>query len=201
MKNRTQWSLGAKLALIGAPFLLLALLATAATLWVSWQLDGGAAAVNEAGRMRMQSYRMALSIGIVQPDLLPDQVKEFDQSLAILRHGDPERPLFVPWDDAVQARFQAVEKSWAEFRFRWIESHPDELSNLRADTVNFAARIDDLVTSIESHMALWTAILHLLQLALLAMAVLSAAVLLFTGYLFVLEPVNQLKQAIDRILL
>jgi two-component system nitrate/nitrite sensor histidine kinase NarX len=32
------------------------------TLWVSWQLDGGAAAVNEAGRMRMQSYRMALSI-------------------------------------------------------------------------------------------------------------------------------------------
>jgi two-component system nitrate/nitrite sensor histidine kinase NarX len=38
------------------PFLLLALLST---LWVSWQLDGGAAAVNEAGRMRMQAYRMA----------------------------------------------------------------------------------------------------------------------------------------------
>ena len=199
MKNRTQWSLGAKLALIGAPFLLLALLATAATLWVSWQLDGGAAAVNEAGRMRMQSYRMALSIGIAQPDLLPDQVKEFDQSLALLRHGDPERPLFVPWDDTVEARFHAVEKSWAEYRLRWIESRPNELRDLRADTVNFAARINDLVTSIESHMALWTAILHLLQLALLAMAVLSAAVLLFTGYLFVLEPVNQLKQAIDRI--
>ena len=57
-----RWSLGSKLALVGLPFLVLALLSTAATLWVSWQLDGGAAAVNEAGRMRMQSYRMALSI-------------------------------------------------------------------------------------------------------------------------------------------
>jgi two-component system nitrate/nitrite sensor histidine kinase NarX len=199
MKNRTQWSLGTKLALIGAPFLLLALLSTAATLWVSWQLDGGAAAVNEAGRMRMQSYRMALSIGIAQTELLPQQVKEFDQSLALLRHGDPVRPLFVPWDAAVQARFEAIESSWAQYRLRWIESTPNTLTDLRSDTVKFASQIDGLVTSIEAHLALWTAILHLLQLALLAMAVLSAAVLLFTGYLFVLEPVNQLKLAIDRI--
>lgn len=199
MKNRTQWRLGNKLALIGAPFLLLALLSTAATLWVSWQLDGGAAAVNEAGRMRMQSYRMALSIGIAQTELLPDQVTEFDQSLALLRHGDPDRPLFVPSDDAVHARFQAVEEGWAQYRLRWIDSTPDALNSLRADTVKFSGQINDLVMSIEAHMATWTAILHLLQLTLLAMAVLSAAVLLFTGYLFVLEPVNQLKQAIDRI--
>lgn len=199
MKNRTQWSLGTKLALIGAPFLLLALLSTAATLWVSWQLDGGAAAVNEAGRMRMQSYRMALSIGIAQTDLLPEQVRQFDQSLALLRNGDPVRPLFVPWDAAVQARFQAVESSWAQYRLRWIETTPDTLTDLRSDTVKFASQIDGLVASIEAHLALWTAILHLLQLALLAMAVLSAAVLLFTGYLFVLEPVSQLKLAIDRI--
>src|SRR5450759_2635197 len=97
-----QWTLGAKLAMVGAPFLLLALLSTAATLWVSWQLDGGAAAVNEAGRMRMQSYRMALSIGTGQTSALTEQVKEFDQSLAVLHSGDPERPLFVPWDDTVR---------------------------------------------------------------------------------------------------
>ena len=46
--------------------MLLVLLSTAATLWVSWQLDGGAAAVNEAGRMRMQAYRMSLSVGLNQ---------------------------------------------------------------------------------------------------------------------------------------
>ena len=58
-----QWPLGAKLALVSLPFLLLGLLTTALTLWVSWQLDGGAAAVNEAGRMRMQTYRMAWLAG------------------------------------------------------------------------------------------------------------------------------------------
>ena len=52
-----QWSLGLKLALVATPFLLLTLLAIGATLWVSWQLEGGAAAVNEAGRLRMQTYR------------------------------------------------------------------------------------------------------------------------------------------------
>jgi two-component system nitrate/nitrite sensor histidine kinase NarX len=199
MTPNKHWSLGAKLALVGAPFLLLALLSTAATLWVSWQLDGGAAAVNEAGRMRMQSYRMSLSIGTGETSALPEQVKQFDQSLALLRNGDPERPLFVPWDDTVRARFETVGQNWTDFRSRWIDARPSDLRNLRAATVAFSSHIDALVTGIESHMAHWTAMLHLLQMTMLAMAVLGAAVLLFTGYLFVLEPVSQLKQAIEKI--
>jgi two-component system nitrate/nitrite sensor histidine kinase NarX len=193
------WGLGAKLALVGAPFLLLALLSTAATLWVSWQLDGGAAAVNEAGRMRMQSYRMALSIGTGETSALTEQVKEFDQSLVVLRDGDPERPLFVPWDDTVRAQFVAVEQDWAAFQSRWIDAKPSAVRDLRADTVTFSSHINALVTGIESHMARWTALLHLLQMTMLAMAILGAAVLLYTGYLFVLEPVGQLKQAIEKI--
>jgi two-component system nitrate/nitrite sensor histidine kinase NarX len=199
MTTHKHWSLGAKLALVGTPFLLLALLSTAATLWVSWQLDGGAAAVNEAGRMRMQSYRMALSIGTGETSALAEQVKEFDQSLATLHSGDPERPLFVPWDNTVRERFATVEQDWAHFRSRWIDAKPSALRDLRAETVAFASHINDLVTGIESHMAHWTAILHMLQMSMLAMAILGAAVLLFTGYLFVLEPVGQLKQAIEKI--
>lgn len=199
MTTHKHWSLGAKLALVGAPFLLLALLSTAATLWVSWQLDGGAAAVNEAGRMRMQSYRMSLSIGTGETSALAEQVREFDQSLDTLRSGDPERPLFVPWDDTVRARFDTVEKDWAAFRSRWIDTKPSSVRDLRADTVAFSSHINAMVTAIESHMAHWTAMLHLLQMTMLAMAILGAAVVLFTGYLFVLEPVGQLKQAIDKI--
>ncbi len=91
MKRRKHWSLSAKLTLVGTPFLLLALLATAATLWVSWQLDGGAAAVNEAGRMRMQAYRLSLSLSTAEQQAVAPQVREFEDSLAVLRHGDPER--------------------------------------------------------------------------------------------------------------
>jgi two-component system nitrate/nitrite sensor histidine kinase NarX len=199
MKFAKHWSLGAKLALIGAPFLLLALLSTAATLWVSWQLDGGAAAVNEAGRMRMQSYRMSLSIGTGETSALAEQVKEFHQSLTVLRNGDPERPLFVPWDDTVRARFATVERDWANYQARWIDDRPSTRRDLRPDTVAFSSHINALVTGIEAHMARWTALLHLLQMTMLAMAILGAVVLLYTGYLFVLEPVGQLKQAIEKI--
>jgi len=193
------WSLGTKLALVGAPFLLLALLSTAATLWVSWQLDGGAAAVNEAGRMRMQAYRMALAIGTDERGVLAQQVLEFEKSLNTLRHGDVERPLFVPWDNAVRAGFALVEQDWRGFQERWIQVRPDNVEGLSAETVVFTTHINAFVMGIESHIAHWTAMLHLLQMSMLAMAVSGAAVLLFTGYLFVLEPVGQLKQAIEKI--
>jgi two-component system nitrate/nitrite sensor histidine kinase NarX len=199
MNPHKHWSLGAKLALVGAPFLLLALLSTALTLWVSWQLDGGAAAVNEAGRMRMQSYRMSLAIGTGQTEALTAQVREFEHSLTTLRTGDPERPLFVPWDNTLRARFETVEKDWLNYQARWVTSQPIAVGPLRDETLAFAEHIDQLVSSIESHIAHWTAMLHLLQMSMLAMAVLGAAVLLYTGYLFVLEPVGQLKQAIEKI--
>jgi two-component system nitrate/nitrite sensor histidine kinase NarX len=199
MKLHKFWSLGAKLALVSAPFLLLALISTAATLWVSWQLDGGAAAVNEAGRMRMQSYRLALSIGTGETSALAEQVRQFDKSLAELRDGNPARPLFVPWDTEVSARFQAVERDWAQFRARWIESKPAVLLDLRDETVVFATHIDELVTAIESHMAHWTALLHTLQVIILAIAILGAVVLIYTGNFLVLGPVGQLKKAIEQI--
>lgn len=199
MKATRQWSLGAKLMLVGVPFLLLVLLATAATLWVSWQLDGGAAAVNEAGRMRMQSYRMSLSIGTQETDPLPQQVQEFNQSLATLKIGDPERPLFVPWDTETRARFAVIESDWARYQARWITTKPAGFQTLRDNTITFSANIDAFVSGIETHIARWTALLHLLQLSMLALVVIAATILLYTGYLFVLEPVGQLKQAIEKI--
>ena len=106
MTSTRQWSLGTKLALLGTPFLLLVLLSTVATLWISWQLDGGAAAVNEAGRLRMQAYRLAWTSvwdgeGLERRQML----QGFDRSIALLERGDVERPLFVPWDAEVRRDF------------------------------------------------------------------------------------------------
>ncbi len=199
MKNRPHWNLGGKIALVAAPFLALALISITTTLWVSWQLDGGAAAVNEAGRMRMQAYRLSLSIGTGARDALPGQVADFERSLALLRSGDPERPLFMPWDDTVHGQFEVVESGWKSFRQRWTSTHPEPVVGLVASATGFVAEIDELVAGIETHMSRWTALLHLLQMAMMALAVLGAAVLLYTGYLLVLEPVGHLKQAIQRI--
>ncbi len=199
MHDRRHWNLGAKLVLVAAPFLLLALLSIAMTLWVSWQLEGGAAAVNEAGRMRMQAYRMSLSISAQQPQDLPALAQEFGRGLDILRNGDPSRPLFVPWDDTVRARFAAVQQDWGRYQSRWIDGGEAQLDLLQRETAGFVAAIDALVQGIESHMSRWTALLHLSQLMTMALAVIGTAALVYTGYLFVLEPLGQLKQALARI--
>ncbi len=199
MTQPRHWSLGAKLMLVGTPFLVLAMLAVALTLWVSWQLDGGAAAVNEAGRLRMQAYRMAMSASIQDAAALRRQATEFERSLALLREGDPERPLFVPWDDAVAARFGEVEAHWLRFAPRWLAAQTGSLAALPADTAEFVAEVDAFVAAIEAHMSRWTALLHLCQFGMLLLAVAASVVLLYAGYRFVLEPLGQLKNAAQRL--
>jgi two-component system nitrate/nitrite sensor histidine kinase NarX len=200
MRIARHWPLGAKLALVAMPFLLLAMAAIGVLVWMSLQLEGGAASVNEAGRMRMQAYRMVLAAGSGDAIALPGQLREFERSLRLLREGDSARPLFVPWDDTVRQRFSAVESDWRQFRERIdVDSRKSAGRTPAADATAFVSHIDELVASIEAHLSRWTSLMHLLQLALMALAVTGAATLLYTGYLFVLEPVAMLNQAIHRI--
>ncbi len=198
-RHPRHWNLGAKLVVAGMPFLLVGLAIIAATFGVSWQLDGGAAAVNEAGRMRMQAVRLSLSIATNDHQALPGYVEQFEQSIELLRNGDPERPLFVPWDDAVRADFALIERDWTLYRSRRLTARSDSPEALRADTAAFTTHIDALVAAIERHMSRWTALLLLLQVAMMTLAVVGTAVLLYTGHRFVLEPVVQLKEATERI--
>lgn len=192
-------SLSAKLILVGTPFLLMALCAIAATLWVSWHLDGGVAAVNEAGRMRMQTYRMALTASTNDNNSVPELITRFNQSLQLLRTGDPERPLFLPLEESVQSNMDKVERNWRVYQLQLVQNRTTDLNELRTQTIHFVSNVDALVGSIESYMARWTAILHLLQMAVLAFVLLGATVILVTGYVLVYEPVTQLKAAIQKI--
>jgi two-component system nitrate/nitrite sensor histidine kinase NarX len=102
--KQSRWSLSAKLALVGAPFLLLALISTGATLWISWQLDGGAAAVNEAGRMRMQAHRMALTVGSAARGAgTASAHPEIRRESCAAAQRRPRRPPQVPWDKTAPA--------------------------------------------------------------------------------------------------
>ncbi len=200
MKTLRHWTLGAKLFLIAAPFLLLSFFSIAVLVSLSWQLEGGAASVNEAGRMRMQAFRMALSVQSGERAALPLQIAEFEQSLALLRDGDPRRPLLVPWNPRLQSSFAAVEQNWLQLKQQFFNSVPvADARSLGTETSAFASRINTFVAGIEAHLARWTALMNLLQLALLAMAVIGAAILVYVGHLFVLEPVGLLKQAVARL--
>jgi len=150
--------------------------------------------------MRMQAYRISLSVGLGLPDAVQqNQIREFDQSMSLLRTGNPERPLFVPWDDRVREKYDLVARDWSDFRSRWLEGKQDDLAALSSETGAFVRGIDELVVGIESHMARWTALLYVFQMSVLALAIVGAAILIYTGYVFVLEPVGLLKRAIEKI--
>jgi len=193
-------SLSTKLIRIGASLLLVALASIGLTLWVTWQLEGGAAAVNEAGRMRMQTWRLASA---VQTSLAPAELQAlvglFDDSLKLLRTGDPSRPLFVPWDENVNVKFTQVEKLWAQQRGQWLASPALTAPASVAAAEEFVMAIDSLVLSIEQQLSRLTAVLNLFQFVMMALAIVGAVVMLFTGYMYVINPLATLRNGLRRV--
>ena len=195
------WTLTAKLVATGTTFLLLAIAAIGLTLWVAWKLEGGAAAVNEAGRMRMQTYRLALAVATPQREgaLSPPQLADaFERSIATLAAGDHARPLAVPWSPPVVAAFDRVRGEWRDLRTQWLVQGTSPVDRA-AGADAFVRDVDGLVLAIEHEIARWTAVLHLFQVGLMALAIASAIAVLYTGYVLVLDPVARLRRGLAAI--
>ncbi len=193
----SRWPLAAKLLTIGCAFLVLALGSIGLTLWVSWQLEGGAAAVNEAGRLRMQTYRLALILP--QPALAEERravLRAMEASLERLRVGDPSRPLFVPWNEAARSRFDDVRVRWQQLQAGWATA---PAAPPLAEVDGFVGRVDGLVGAIEQQLSDRTALLRSVQFLLMALAVASTVAFFYIGHLFVIDPLQRLRGAVSRI--
>ncbi len=197
---RWRRQLSTKFLATGVLLLVLALVSIGLTMWVTRQLDGGAAAVNEAGRMRMQAWRLASALLAEQPqDQVAARVAEFEASLALLRDGDPQRPLFVPWNDASRQQFDALQQAWLQLRPAWAAPSHANAASLVAQVEAFVPKVDDLVRTIENTMARLTAVLNLFQFVMMALAVAAAVLSIYIGYLFVIHPLQRLRQALQRV--
>lgn len=198
-------SLSTKLIRTGAALLVMALASIGLTLWVTWQLEGGAAAVNEAGRMRMQTWRLSSALLAQAPrDSQQALIGELDQSLRLLRSGDPGRPLFVPWNPNIRKQFERVERLWQEQKLGWEQGGSGIVTALSAMATQRAAdaqvsAIDELVLAIEQQLSRHTAILNLFQFLMMALAIGGAAVMLYTGFLYVILPLDHLSQGLRRV--
>lgn len=196
-------SLTTKLLALGAGFLLVALVSIGLTLWVTWKLEGGAAAVNEAGRLRMNMMRMVLVLQTepreAAQEAVHERARQFDASLELLRTGDPSRPLFVPWSDETRARFDAVRTQWTQARSGWTSPQAPGRAQTLAQADAFVQQVDGFVEAIELQIAGWTAALHLFQLFMMAVAVAAAVTFMAVSYLLVINPVARLQQAQARL--
>jgi two-component system nitrate/nitrite sensor histidine kinase NarX len=206
-------TLGFKLTALTVGALLLALVAIGLTLWSSWQLEGGAAAVNDAGSERMRTYRLLSTLSA--PDLAPaerearirDQVLEFERVLHAIDRGDPTRPLFLPKASAIRQQIDAIDREWVE-RMRptalQLAGEPDDARRLAGVTRfaavvdDFAGRIDRLVSSVERENARANGLLRSLQMALIAFAVLGAIGMIYLLFLLIIQPVTRLQDGIAR---
>ena len=193
-------TLSSKLVRIGTGLLVVALISISLTLWVTWQLSGSAAALNEAGRMRMQTWRLTSE---VQAQLAPSEIlaltREFDDSMRLLKNGDPSRPLFVPWDGEVQRRYAEVDRLWQSQKVRYTTQPTLDHGQWVVEANVFLKAIDDFVWSIEGQMAGLTAILNLFQIVMMALAIGAAVIMLYTGYMYVINPLSYLRDSLRKI--
>nr|WP_295130725.1 type IV pili methyl-accepting chemotaxis transducer N-terminal domain-containing protein [uncultured Roseateles sp.] len=189
-------SLVGKLALIQTSFLLVALASIAFTLWVSWQLEGGAGAINEAGRMRMLSYRMTLSHTEERETQLQEDVRNFDAMVGGLRKGDAQRPLFVPDTADCSDRLALVENQWPIFRASLLG--PTDAGELRQQADAFVAKVDELVGAIEHTIAARTAILGALCFGLVVLVVAASVAFVSGAFVWIIQPLQRLRDGLQQ---
>jgi len=174
-------------------YLGVALASIALSLWVTWQLEGGGAAVNEAGRLRMLTYRMAMDIAAGRRSEVPDSMVTFERTLELLRTGDPSRPLFVPPSDETRAELANVQGEWNRHK----ASLNPVTATVDAEGANrLVSSIDRFVAAIEARLAYWTSVLRTFQLTMVALAVAGAVALLYMSHAMVLDPLRRVGSAI-----
>ncbi|HAT32360.1 MAG TPA: transcriptional regulator [Janthinobacterium sp.] len=189
-------------------FLALALVAIGGTLFLSWQLEGSGAAINETGSLRMHTYRLTMLLTRLDEerprvDLAPAverQVHMIDQTLAALRRGDPQRPLFLPPGSDIVGQFRPIVASWkgslrpaALLLERSHEGPRPELRQFQRDADDFVVQVDTLVRLIEQDSARRTLWLRGSQLLLLAMAVGGTVSMIYLMFMLIIDPVNRLS--------
>ena len=199
-------SLSAKIIAIQVLFLTVALLSIGVTLLISWELEGGAAAINDAGSLRMRAYRLAFELADGRAGLsgparraLALELQEFDAVLATLKRGDPARPLLLPANTEVASLLAGVETRWSGLKAvaqRAVDGAPALIS--RIEVAAFVEATNVLVFRIEDDLARSTNLLYMLQLGLVGLAIAGAITLVYLAFLVIIQPVQRLREGMQR---
>jgi len=197
-------------------FFLVALTAISLTLFISWQLEGNAAAINDAGSQRMRTYRIAYLFS--QQSIVPaeqitlqksviDEVAIFDRVMHDLEHGDPKRPLFLPKEIEIEQLVQQMRDEWNdEMRPQILEilqmpqgtERTARLMRFQHAVERFVSHVNNLVSAVERSGIKSTTLLRLLQIALIILAVIGTFILIGFFFVMVIRPLEEMRDGIRR---
>jgi two-component system, NarL family, nitrate/nitrite sensor histidine kinase NarX len=189
-------TLSAKLVAVELAFLLVALLSIGATLYLSWTLEGSAAAINDAGSLRMRIYRVDLLAEQGNREAMYEALRDFDTVLDRLHTGDPGRPLALPQTRSIREQLSLLESEWTYLRPQLLAGS-EQLTLAQSDRL--VGIVDELVQRVERENAEATDLLRAAQLGLLALAIIGTVTLIYVSFLLVIRPLLRLSEAIDKV--
>lgn len=156
-------------------------------LYMADSLEGDAGAINQAGSLRMQAYRLAL-IADQDPANLHRQVQIMDATLgsaaiesALMRHSD---------SGLTQLHTRTLEQ-WQQ-TMRPLLELPANATAFRAEVPQFVAQIDDFVGTLQQSSEKNLEIIRGLQVGTLFVTVLIAFLLIFALNNKLVTPLRQL---------
>lgn len=200
---------------------LIALVAISSTLYVSWRLEGGAAAINNAGRERMRLYNIAFLIALQVGQTIPPQPQEatnlrvdieaeitqFEATLGNLLENDPHRSLSLYMDNDVRSQLRKLQQNWHDDikpGIRRILNAPQRmeqermLTEFRPVLEDFIDSVDLLVGMVESNNALVATLLRSFQIGLASLALVGTVLLIRLFSVIVVRPITRLQEGIQR---
>lgn len=201
MKRLFFQSLSVRLKLLMALWLMVALGAITFTLLLSWRMQGTGAAINDMGSLRMQSYRLGLSINGQAPEgLVSQQLLHFEQTLNNLKRGDPLRPLFLPNNQEIQLGMEKLLLEWRnQIKPHFQAALQRKMRVNREQIERFITQIDSLTHAIEQRQSNRLNLLRLFQMSLLVLVLISAGIVTYLLNSWVLEPLKDLQTGVHAI--
>lgn len=186
-----------KLFLIGTIIFFIAILSVAFTFVISKNLTGAAAAINEAGRLRMLTYQIFLAHKGEDLSDFSSAITKFEKNLNLLRVGSQERPLFVQWNKMQRIQFLKIENDFQRIKEKW--SKKIYLHHQSIEIKNFLDDIENFVRTIETRSISLARLLQFSQfIMLLGISFISLFIFYFTRS-FILSPIMQLHSAFEAV--
>ena len=184
-------------------WLFFALVFTGYTLLLSWELENGGIAINDAGSLRKRTFQMAL-LHNQAPDSpqLKSEQEEFERVLLNLRKVGYGK-LFLPDNNELRQQVRELDLRWHDQMLPWYEELTRNRENITADNRqkldDYANSINRVVKLIEEDNTRNIRLLRVFQMLLIFMTFVTA----FTGiYLLlhlVIRPLDNLRAGIVRL--
>ena len=188
-------SLVSRLTLLVTTWLISAFIAISITMLLSLRLEGGAAAVNDTGGLRYQTYRLRLYLN--DTSKVQSLIQTFDQTLARLHHSDPTRPLNLPQDRSIQQHLKLLQQYWETQIKPQYQSPNPNLALLDNHLIpNFVASIDSLTRTIEHNNAYYVQWLRVFQTALMVLIFVVSGITIVLLKIWIIRPLKNLETGV-----